>query len=142
MPRVFLAIVAKITLIKSRAFLFLPLIFFNYCSQNYSSHGRVKFYNNGNKDTFSVSVTEEFVKLNPNSPPDKKNPKITEAEGKLIERFLKQEGHCLKNNKGSPLFIITNRQEKIYDITFAHLIEGSYNSKPLTPLIYFGRCIK
>jgi hypothetical protein len=42
----------------------------------------------------------------------------------------------------TPLFTITSRQEKIYDMTFAHLIEESYNARPVAPRMYFGQCGK
>ncbi|MBP7709688.1 MAG: hypothetical protein KA100_01285 [Rickettsiales bacterium] len=134
--------VQKFSQKKGRSFLLLPFFLFVVsCSQNYSRYGRVTLHSNVGKDTFSFSVSEEFTKLNSGSPKDKKNPKMTEAEADLLASLLEQRNYCL-SKKGSPLFSITSRQEKIYDMTFAHLIEQNYNSKPVAPRTYFGRCVK
>lgn len=111
------------------------------CAANLSNYGRVTIHNGASNDSFTFSVSDEFIKLNANSPKDKENPKMTKAESELLTNLLKQKEHCL-NNGGVPIFNITSRQEKIYDMTFAHLIEKNYNAKPVAPSMYFGRCKK
>jgi hypothetical protein len=58
-----------------------------------------------------------------------------------LTNLLKEQKYCL-NDSGYPSFIITSRQEKIYDMTFAHLIEQNYNARPIAPRMYFGQCKK
>ncbi len=65
---------------------------------------------------------------------------MTEAESDLLRSLLKQQRYCI-NKDGEISFIITSKQEKIYDMTFAHLIEQSYNARPLTPVMYYGVCV-
>jgi hypothetical protein len=64
--------------------------------------------------------------------------KITKAENDLLAKLLKQSKYC--QNDKEPPFIITSKQEKIYDMTFAHLIEENYNARPIVPKTYFGQC--
>ena len=127
---------------KGGSFLLLPFfLLIVSCASDLSHYGRVTLHNGSKKDSFVFSVNEEFIKSNPNSPKDKRNPKLTEAESELLANLLKQKSYC-PNKYGSPLFDITSRQEKIYDMTFAHLIEQNYNAKPVAPRMYFGRCRK
>lgn len=128
---------------KGRSFLLLPFfLFIVSCAGDLSRYGRVTTHNTTtNKNSFVFAVNEQFLAENPNSKTDKKNPKMTEAEAKLLNSLLKQQSYCL-NGYGSPVFIVTSRQEKIYDMTFAHLIEQNYNARPVTPRTYFGQCIK
>jgi len=135
--------IAKIIHKKGRSFLPLPFFMFvillTSCAGDPSRYGRVTPHNTADKDSFVFSVSGEFEKAAANSPQDKKNPKMTEAEAKLLVALLKQKKYCL-NNYGAPLFLITSRQEKIFDMTFAHLIEQNYNARPITPRMYFGQC--
>lgn len=39
-------------------------------------------------------------------------------------------------------FEIISRQEKIFDATFSKLIAENYNAKPLSPVSYYGKCLK
>ncbi len=127
---------------KGGSFLLLPFfLFVASCAGNPLQYGRVTFHSNAGKDSFTFLVSEDFIKLNSTSPKDKKNPKMTKAEADLLVSLLKQKNHC-SDKRGVPLFNITSRQEKIYDMTFAHLIEQNYNSKPVAPRMYFGRCAK
>ena len=135
-------------LIKSRSFdykkggklIFLPFFLFAIsCAGNSSKYGRVTLHNTSDKNSFVFSASEEFTKVNAVSPKDKKFPKMTQAEAKLLTSLLKEQKYCL-NDSGSPSFIITSRQEKIYDMTFAHLIEEIYKARPVAPLTYYGRC--
>jgi hypothetical protein len=109
------------------------------CMDNPSSYGKVTFYNSTNKNSFIFSVNEEYLQTNPHSKKDENYPQMTESEAKLLIRLLSQQNYCL-NNDGKTLFKITSKQEKIYDITFSHLIEQNYNAKPVTPRTYFGEC--
>jgi len=137
-------------LIKSRSFdykkggklIFLPFFLFAIsCASNSSKYGRVTLHNTADKNSFVFSASEEFTKVNAASPKDKKFPKMTQAEAKLLTSLLKEQKYCLSDS-GSPSFIITSRQEKIYDMTFAHLIEQNYNARPIAPRMYFGQCKK
>ena len=93
------------------------------------------------KSSFTFSVNDQFTELSKSSKTDKDNPKINEAEAQLLSALLKRQNYCI-DKKGNPSFIITSRQKKIYDMTFAHLIEESYRARPLTPRMYFGHCRK
>jgi hypothetical protein len=137
-------------LIKSRSLdykkggklIFLPFFLFAIsCAGNSSKYGRVTLHNTADKNSFVFSASEEFTKVNVASPKDKKFPKMTQAEAKLLTNLLKEQKYCL-NDSGYPSFIITSRQEKIYDMTFAHLIEQNYNARPISPRMYFGQCKK
>jgi hypothetical protein len=137
-------------LIKSRSLnykkggklIFLPFFLFAIsCAGNLSKYGRVTLHNTADKNSFVFSASEEFTKVNVASPKDKKFPKMTQAEAKLLTNLLKEQKYCL-DDSGYPIFIITSRQEKIYDMTFAHLIEQNYNARPIAPRMYFGQCKK
>jgi hypothetical protein len=137
-------------LIKSRSFnykkggklIFLPFFLFAIsCAANSSKYGRVTLHNTADKNSFVFSASEEFTRINSASPKDKKFPKMTQAEANLLTNLLKEQKYCL-SGLGFPSFIITSRQEKIYDMTFAHLIEKNYNTRPIAPRMYFGQCKK
>ena len=109
------------------------------CSQtDLSKSGRLSFHNTGGTGSFIFTVSDNFVQDHKNSPQSEYNPKITKAESDLLEKLLKQSGYC--NNDKNPPYIITSKQEKIYDMTFAHLIEENYNARPIVPRTYFGQC--
>lgn len=122
---------------------FLPVVFLfvTSCAADPSKYGRVTLHNTADKNSFVFSVNEEFLSANSGSAADKKFPKMTEAEMKLLIVLLKQKEYCL-NEYGVPSFLVTSRQEKIYDMTFAHLIEENYNARPIAPRMYFGQCQK
>jgi hypothetical protein len=127
---------------KGGKLIFLPFFLFTIsCASNSSKYGRVTLHNTTDKNSFVFSTSEEFNKINDTSPKDKKFPKMTQAEAKLLTNLLKEQKYCL-NDSDSPSFIITSRQEKIYDMTFAHLIEQNYNARPIAPRMYFGQCKK
>ena len=133
---------AKFNYKKGGSFLLLPFfLLIISCAPDLSRYGRVTLHNSPSKDSFVFSVSDEFTKSNANSPKNKQNPKMTEAEAALLTSLLKQKKYCT-GSYGSPLFSITSRQEKIYDMTFAHLIEQNYNAKAIAPRMYFGRCRK
>ncbi len=127
---------------KGRGFLLLPFfVSLISCTYDPSKYGRVSPYNTADKNSFVFSVNDEFVQANANSPKDEKNPKMTKAEATLLTALLKQKKYCM-SDKRMPSFTITSRQEKIYDMTFAHLIEENYNARPVAPRMYFGQCSK
>ena len=65
---------------------------------------------------------------------------MTKKETKLLEILLERKGFCMKNSS-KPTYAITTKQEKIYDITYAKMIEENYNAKSITPVTYFGKCV-
>ncbi len=90
--------------------------------------------------SFVFIVSDDFLKKNPNPIVSKENSIITKGELSLLKKILQKERYCIdSDNKNS--FVVTSKQEKIYDITFEHMIETSYNARPLTPITYFGQCI-
>ncbi len=121
----------------------MPLLFFvlamSCAMQDISSNGRVNFYG-ANSKNFTFVVNEDYINDHRDSPPSKENPKLSEAESELLYSIMQKRNYCI-NNKGKILFKITSRQEKIYDMTFAHLIEQNYNARPVTPVTYFGECV-
>ena len=121
---------------------YIAVFFLSSCANNldYSNLGKVSFANNINKSSFTFLVSDEYIRSNEKSPFDKNHPKMTVAETKLLVKILKDTGSCLDKN-GYPSFVITSKQEKIYDTTFLHLIEKNYNARPIVPAMYFGRCI-
>jgi hypothetical protein len=126
---------------KGRSFLLLPFLFMAACTTDPSRHGSISLHSTSDKNSFIFSVNDEFANATSTSPQDEKNPKITKAEAKLLAALLKQKKYCL-NKHGTPLFAVTSRQEKIYDRTFAHLIEENYNARPIVPRMYFGQCLE
>ncbi|MDA0902517.1 MAG: hypothetical protein O3B09_03815 [Proteobacteria bacterium] len=64
---------------------------------------------------------------------------MTKSETKLLSKLLKNGGYCI-NSEGDLSFSIISKQEKIYDATFASLIDENYNAKSVTPVTYFGEC--
>lgn len=109
------------------------------CAVDPSKYGRVTFHGSSNKNAFIFFVSEEYLRANQASKQDKAYPKMTEAESELLVRLLKQSKNCINNDK-KIFFKITSKQEKIYDMTFAHLIEQNYNARPVAPLMYYGEC--
>jgi hypothetical protein len=125
---------------KGRSFLFLPFFICVSCaSSDLSKYGRVTLHSTADRNSFIFSVTDDFLDKNQDSPPDKTNPKISEVESNLLSKLLRQKKYCLGKYSG-PSFIINSRQEKIFDMTFAHLIEQNYKARPISPRTYFGEC--
>ena len=125
-----------------RRIFFLPFLFLMTfaCATDPEEYGRVTLHNTSDKNSFIFSVSEDFVNSNSNSPADKKFFKMTQAEAKLLISLLEKKKYCL-DSYGTPSIMITSRQEKIYDMTFAHLIEQSYKARPAVPRMYFGQCV-
>ncbi len=109
------------------------------CTQDPRIYGKISHYNTSNKNSFIFSVDEEYLRKNQDSKKDKNYPKMTEAEVELLERLFVAENYCVNDDK-KVSFVISSRQEKIYDVTFSHLIEQNYNAKPISPRMYFGEC--
>jgi hypothetical protein len=131
----------KIIQKKGGSFLLLPFFMLVFsCTNDLSQYGRITLYDANDNNAFSFTVNEDFLRDNAKSPKDKKDPRLTQAEAKLLYSLLKQQKYCF-DKSGKLNFIITSRQEKIYDMTFAHLIEQNYNAKPVTPRMYFGQCV-
>lgn len=121
-------------------FYLLPLLLSTCTSAEFIKHGKVSLHNTADKNSFVFSVDEEFGRIYRDSPQDKKNPKLTKAETTLLTALLTQKKYCLDGR--SPKFSITSVQEKIYDVTYAHLIQENYNAKPVAPKMFFGNCVK
>ncbi|MBL6664638.1 MAG: hypothetical protein ISQ34_02210 [Rickettsiales bacterium] len=102
-----------------------------------SKYGVVKTH--GDKNSFMFLVSEDFSKKHKHSKSDPLNPRISKAESKLLSSLLERERICTDNSI-SPSYVITSKQEKIYDATYASLIEENYNAKSITPLTFYGRC--
>ncbi len=108
-------------------------------SRDLSQYGRVTFYGQDSKN-FTFFVSEEYMRANRDSKPDKNNPRMSKAETELLLNLLEKSSYCV-NDQGKTLYRITSKQEKIYDMTFAHLIEQNYNARPVTPMMYYGECL-
>lgn len=131
----------KENLLKGRSLLLLPFLFFVISCKSSITQGDVKMYDSVNKKGyFAFTVDQNFERENSKSPLDKKYKKMTVSEVDLLTKILKNKGYCQKDSETS--FVILSKQEKIYDMTFAHLIEENYKSRPLTPKTFFGYCTK
>lgn len=118
----------------------LLFILFTSCTEQFLGQGRVALHSGANKNSFVFAVDDSYTVKNANSPRDKKNPKMSKAESKLLTFLLKQKSYCTDKGR-TPRFLITSFQEKVYDATFAHLIEENYNAKSIAPRMYFGHCL-
>ncbi|HLD77180.1 MAG TPA: hypothetical protein VI861_03510, partial [Rickettsiales bacterium] len=125
----------------SKFLVVLPLAVLFSCYQDLSKYGKIQSYDPqaSGYSSFTFYVDEDYIRDNEKSKIDQKNPQMTKAESKLLMFLLKKNGYC--NGKGKPKFVITSKQEKIYDVTFAHLIEQNYRAKPVAPRMYYGKCI-
>ncbi len=137
-----MAVIFFVILKKGRSFLFLPFLLFSVACFYSESSGKLTMHesSSGGVRYFLFTVEDSFIAKNSNSPADEEHPKMTKAEADLLKILLKKQNYCT-SEKGF-LFEISSRQEKIYDITFAHLIEENYNARPISPKSYFGFCNK
>jgi hypothetical protein len=124
---------------KVAVFYFSATFLFSCSNLDLSHSGKLIFHNSAQKTSFSFVVSEEFNKQNSTSKPSKDYPKMTEAEAKLLLKFLKKNNYCINKN-GEITFVIISRQEKVFDVTFSSLIGQNYNARPVTPTTYFGEC--
>lgn len=133
---------SKIFSKKGRSLTLLPFFIFaaSCAMMNPSRYARITLHNTGDLNSFTFTVSEEFTRKNEKSSPDKKNPKLSEAEAKLLYKLLEEKKYCISTKTDKPDFVITSLQEKVYDMTFAHLIEQNYKSRPIVPRTYFGHC--
>ncbi len=103
-------------------------------------YGKVSLYKSTSKSpTFLFKVEESYVAKTIDSAKDEEHPLLSEAQVKLLNQILINQKLCL-DEYNYPKFTITSKQQRIYDVTFANLIEQSYNAKPVTPLTFFGKC--
>ncbi|MFM7620491.1 MAG: hypothetical protein ACKO47_02665, partial [Alphaproteobacteria bacterium] len=65
--------------------------------------------------------------------------KISIVEYNFLKKLLKEKKFCFNQNNDLD-FTIVSRQERIYDMTFSHLIATSYKARELAPRSYFGEC--
>lgn len=70
------------------------------------------------------------------------HPQLTKEEARVLDKILRKQGSCSLNNDKIPSFQVISRQEEVYDVTYAGLIEQNYNPRPVAPIMYFGRCIQ
>lgn len=123
-------------------FYFLLILCFSSCSSvDIEEYGKVEIYNSSvNSKSFIFSVTESYSRKYKKSKPDRNHPKLTSAEANLLDKLLHRKNLCI-NDYHNAVFEITSKQEKIYDITFAELIQENYNARPIVPKRYYGRCV-
>jgi hypothetical protein len=132
--------IIKNILKKGGSILLLPffIALFSCAQGDLANLGKLSFHNTGGKESFIFTVSDEFIADNKDSPADEYNAKISEAEAELLTKILSRNNYC--DNKKTPSFVITSKQEKIFDMTFAHLIEENYNARAIVPRTYFGQC--
>jgi hypothetical protein len=113
------------------------------CTKYYDTdkYGKVSMYKSSSNSTaFLFKVEEGFAAKSFNSKRDKEHPLMNKAQVDLLNQILVDKKLCL-GQYNYPKFRITSKQERIYDVTFANLIEQNYNTKPIVPLTYFGKCV-
>jgi len=107
---------------------------------DYLKYGKVSFQATAQNNFFTYTVDDSFYKKYKNSANNKNHPRLSDEEFKMLNVLLKEKKYCIKNSF-NPSFEILSRQEKIYDATFAKLIAENYNSKSVSPVSYYGRCL-
>ena len=130
----------KINNIKS-SLLFILIILQSCVNGDYFKYGKVTFHATSDRNFFVFTVDDNFYKKYKNSPNNKTHPRLSDEEYKMLKTLLKDKKYCLENSI-NPQFEIISRQEKIFDATFPKLIAENYNAKPLTPVSYYGKCLK
>lgn len=121
----------------------MPLVALFSCAKDYSQLAKISLHTTGEKNSFIFTVSEEFLDKNSKSLKNEvkdQKVKISKVEFNLLKKLLKEKKFCINKNNDLT-FEINSRQEKIYDMTFSHLIATSYRAKPLTPRSYFGSCL-
>jgi len=114
------------------------------CTSRDSNFGKVSLHSTGERDSFIFAISEEFLEKNSKDLGNevKNQPvKISKVEYNLLRKLLNEKKFCINQDKKLS-FELTSRQEKIYDMTFSHLIATSYKARPLSPRSYFGECKK
>ena len=126
-------------------FLFINIIIFSMvssCVSKDSNLGKVSLHSTGERNSFIFTISEEFLEKNSKDLGNevKNQPvKISKVEYNLLKKLLNEKKFCINQDKKLN-FELTSRQEKIYDMTFSHLIATSYKARPLSPRSYFGEC--
>lgn len=121
---------------------FWGLLFILSCSINQDRYGKVTLHNTGNRNSFIFTISEDFLEKNRkdlNKEAKDIGAKISIVEYNFLKKLLKEKKFCFNENNDLD-FTIVSRQEKIYDMTFSHLIATSYKARPLAPRSYFGEC--
>ena len=122
-------------------FIIISFLVLSSCASDPGNDGRVTITSGVDRKSFVFLINDDFSERNANSKPDKQHPKLTKAEAKLLYNLLNQKNYCV-NEEGDTLFKINSVQDKIYDATFAHLIEQNYKARPIVPKTYFGQCVE
>ena len=117
------------------------LTFSSCANEDYYKYGKISFHATSENNFFVFTVDDNFYKKYKNSPNDKNHPRLSEEESRMLKTLLKNQKYCVEYSS-SPEFEIISRQEKIFDATFSKLIAENYNSKALTPVSYYGKCLK
>jgi len=128
---------------KKISYLLSMFLMFACANEDVSRYGKIVPYDDssGNDKRFVFYVEEEYIIAHKNSKKDDKNPIMTKAETFLLEKILRNKKQCIDQNNKILSYKITSKQEKIYDVTFANLIEQNYNARPASPLMYYGLCL-
>ena len=121
--------------------IFILVLLFSCSNSDYFKYGKVTFHATSSNDFFVFTVDDNFYKKYKNSPNNKIHPRLSDEEHKMLKAILKSKKYCIENSI-NPQFEIISRQEKIFDATFSKLIAENYNAKPLTPVSYYGKCLK
>lgn len=117
------------------------MLLFSCSNSDYLKYGKVTFHATSSNDFFVFTVDDNFYKKYKNSPNNKNHPRLSDEEYGMLKTILKSKKYCIENSI-NPQFEIISRQEKIFDATFSKLIAENYNAKPLTPVSYYGKCLK
>lgn len=127
---------------KNLIFLFIAVFFAQSCAQDYVGKGKVSPYRQSSSGgaAFLFKIDEGFSTKGGGSRIDDRHRLMKKGEVSLLKKMLVDNNLCL-DEYNNPSFMITSKQEKIYDVTFANLIEQSYGARPVTPLTYFGKCV-
>ena len=121
-------------------YLIITLILTSSCSGSMLKYGKVKRYkSSSNSQAFLFKVEEGFLKHGDPVERDTRHLLMNKDEARLLNRLLVNKKLCL-DGYNYPSYVITSKQEKIYDVTFANLIERNYNARPVSPLTYYGHC--
>ena len=110
-------------------------------NSDYFKYGKITFHATAENNFFVFTVDDNFYKKYKNSPNNIDHPRLSDEEYKMLKTLLKDKKYC-QEKYTNPQFEIISRQEKIFDTTFQKLIAESYNAKPLTPVSYYGKCLK
>ena len=121
--------------------IFILVLLFSCSNSDYFKYGKVTFHATSSNDFFVFTVDDNFYKKYKNSPNNKIHPRLSDEEYKMLKAILKNKKYYIENSI-NPQFEIISRQEKIFDATFSKLIAENYNAKPLTPVSYYGKCLK